>query len=209
MSHFTVLVVGVYPEEQLARYDEQIEVERYSTGVVNEENKQRFINYYTKKDAYSKISEHLTFENAVLSFDELYEKYGDDWNNNSWEKNENGEWEEYSTYNPDSKWDWYSLGGRWSGLIQLKEGAAGEIGNPGAFNNEVGIDQARKGDIANFDELKTFALVKDGVWYERGQMGWWACVSNEKADEEWDEEYRKLLEGLPDDTLISVFDCHI
>ena len=28
----------------------------------------------------------------------------------------------YSTYNPNSKWDWYSVGGRWSGLLTTKSG---------------------------------------------------------------------------------------
>jgi hypothetical protein len=28
----------------------------------------------------------------------------------------------YSTYNPNSKWDWYTIGGRWSGHITTKQG---------------------------------------------------------------------------------------
>jgi hypothetical protein len=28
----------------------------------------------------------------------------------------------YSTYNPNSKWDWYAIGGRWSGYITTKQG---------------------------------------------------------------------------------------
>lgn len=27
----------------------------------------------------------------------------------------------YSTYNPKSKWDWYDVGGRWSGMLPLKQ----------------------------------------------------------------------------------------
>ena len=40
-------------------------------------------------------------------------------------------------------------------------------------------------------------------------MGWWAVVTNEKEQKDWDEEVKKLLEGLPDDTLISAYDLHI
>ena len=29
-----------------------------------------------------------------------------------------------STYNPDSKWDWYEVGGRWSGSLKLKDGGS-------------------------------------------------------------------------------------
>lgn len=57
--------------------------------------------------------------------------------------------------------------------------------------------------------LSTFALVKDGEWYEKGQMGWWACVSNEMDQKEWNKKVMELFNSLPDDTLVSVFDCHI
>ena len=29
----------------------------------------------------------------------------------------------HSTYNPNSKWDWYSIGGRWNGMLKLKDGS--------------------------------------------------------------------------------------
>lgn len=57
--------------------------------------------------------------------------------------------------------------------------------------------------------LSTFAVVKDGVWYERGEMGWWGVVSNEKDKSDWDSEFEKLLSDLSDDTLVSIYDCHI
>lgn len=40
-------------------------------------------------------------------------------------------------------------------------------------------------------------------------MGWWAVVLNEKDDHIWEEEVKKLLEGLSEDTIISIYDCHI
>lgn len=55
----------------------------------------------------------------------------------------------------------------------------------------------------------TFAVVKDGKWYERGTMGWWACVSNEKDEETWVSMFAKLIDDLPDDTGLTVVDCHI
>jgi hypothetical protein len=65
------------------------------------------------------------------------------------------------------------------------------------------LKAARDGAIA------TFAVVKDGKWYERGKMGWWACVSDEKDKETWLEQFSSLLDGLPEDTLLTVVDCHI
>jgi hypothetical protein len=59
------------------------------------------------------------------------------------------------------------------------------------------------------DAICTFAVVKDGKWYERGKMGWWACVADEKDGGDWAGEVRKLLDSVSDNTLISVYDCHI
>ncbi len=165
MSHFTVMVIGENPEEQLRPYHEY-----ECTGI---------------KD------KHVVFvENDEYDIDD--------------ETDKKGHWT-----NPNSKWDWYSLGGRWSGMIKLRDGATGINGRAGTFGNETGIDQARKGDIINFVELTTFAVIKDGKWYERGEMGWFGVVSDEKEAEQWAIELKKLVEGLPDETLISIFDCHI
>ena len=59
---------------------------------------------------------------VFAQFPELYKEKGDDWNSNRWRADENGVWSEYSTYNPDSKWDWYSVGGRWANSIKTKDG---------------------------------------------------------------------------------------
>lgn len=51
----------------------------------------------------------------------------------------------------DPKWDWYSIGGRWLGMLKLKEGKVGGVGRAGVFGNapvsEGGVDQAKYGDI--------------------------------------------------------------
>src|SRR4051794_35627293 len=35
--------------------------------------------------------------------------------------------------NPNKKWDWWQIGGRWSGLLQVKPGAEGHKGEPGVM----------------------------------------------------------------------------
>lgn len=55
--------------------------------------------------------------------------------------------------------------------------------------------------------ITTFAVVMNGKWYERGEMGWWGVVSDEKDN--WADEFNKLFDSIPDDTLLSVYDCHI
>lgn len=313
MSHFTVLVIGPNPEKQLEPYDESIEVDKYQRKLVSEEDKKSFLETYTTPSTdrdYAEMSEEDAEANKLLSFDELYEKYGEDWNGHEWEKNEAGEWAEFSTYNPKSKWDWFQLGGRWTGFFKVKEGADGEVGDFSLVSarrakegwadqllkrdidfegmrkvaedearerynevlaifegvipkvehswksiidennplfNTLDIDEKRKFfhaqpallkvkevqknkenqeklgwffDVEEFQctveeyiqrarnsAISSFALVKDGVWYEKGEMGWWAHVSNEKNN--WDEEFTKLLDEVSDDTMLSLYDCHI
>ena len=101
----------------------------------------------------------------------------------------------YSTYNPNSKWDWYKVGGRWSKILKTK--------------NENYVNIAKKKNILNLKEITSFALVIDGKWYEKGKMGWWGLVSDKKEENEWEEEFRKLIDNLPNETLITIVDCHI
>lgn len=91
-----------------------------------------------------------------------------------------------STYNPKSKWDWYSIGGRWSGEL-----------------HEDGLN------IFPAKELKTttFAVVTpDGEWHERGKMCWFAIVADE--DDNWDNLCRELVNQYGDNYAV-VVDCHI
>jgi hypothetical protein len=199
---------------------------------------------------------------------------------------------------PSPKWDWFQIGGRWSGFFKLKPGALGQKGErsllatPGEPEDPMSADIARKGDIdfegmrdaagnaaaARFDEARaligdlpqpedfdavrtrhgenidaareeywaqpglqairkmlgwsespqvfwgereayikdardnailTHAVVKDGEWYEHGEMGWWGIVSNEKPDDEWRTKFNELVDGLPDTTVLTLVDCHI
>lgn len=283
MSHFTVLVIGPNVEGQLNPFNENMEVDEYDRGPVGEDELERFAKYYADgRDVHA-----------------LYAEHGVDWNGGRWRVAEDGKFHDYSTYNPNSKWDWYKLGGRWTGFFKLKKSKRGVTGRPGLMTEPAPkgwADQARKGDIdfegmraekeKNFREhyravadlfggtipkieswesvrkrfgderieeareayhaqeavkiynksnlhgfsdslsdypetedeyaaqgrasaISTFAVVKDGKWYERGEMGWWGIVSDEKERAAWDKEFSDLLDSLPDDTLLSVVDCHI
>ena len=65
------------------------------------------------------------------------------------------------------------------------------------------IKSIRDGAIA------TFALIKNGVWHERGNMGWWGIVSDEKSKNEWRTQFSKIIDECSDDTLFTIVDCHI
>ena len=166
------------------------------------------------------------FKDLLIQFDDLYAEHGEDWNGMMWRKNNaTGKWEEYSTYNPDSKWDWYTVGGRWDKSIKTK---SGEFVNMCLLSEidfepypedayEDGTDwlgkpckQLKEGLEWHYAKNETpFCIVLDGVWYEKGQMGWWGMTSNEKDDNVWDEEVAKLLETLPQDSAVYNVDFHI
>ena len=305
MSHFTVLCIGNDPEKQLEKYDENIEAPERQEELVSDQDKEEFLAFYQNFDPerkHSKITQVDVDVNKTLTFPQLYAKYGNDWNSNTWKINSDGLWASFTTYNPDSKWDWYTLGGRWTGFFKPKTGDKAVLGRPGVFGNEAKdgwCDQAKKKDIdfegmrdeagaravKRYNEIKTlfggtipklnykwseyhledgpfaklsieekrehyhaqpamlevakhpeelgwgfdldeydctveefeqrarntaistYAVVKDGVWYQKGDMGWWGMSTNEKDN--WEEEFNKLIDEAKPSTLFSLFDCHI
>lgn len=209
-------------------------------------------------------------------------------------------------HNPNAKWDWWQLGGRWAGFLMVKKGSntagrgsqtllarddmyegdplradcarLGDIDWDGMF--KAAVDRAGKrwdaemAEIAkrdkseaewrvqfsemdaeimsrfkrmcehyrlsetwesyrlwslnplfsdvNFLDTKdrashvakvsvpsTFAFLKDGQWGERGEMGWFGLVRDEKDCGAWEKEFEQMLETLPEDTMIWIVDCHI
>lgn len=200
--------------------------------------------------------------------------------------------------NDQARWDWYTVGGRWTGFFPLKNGKKGATGKPGLMTKPADAgtaDQVRKGSVdferarreaagaahlefdvweecftkhgrpeawssfaskvkaeeLKIEEARTLyhaqptiaawqehgryecpvdglgfdraayvqrerngacvphAIVKDGKWVERGSMGWFGIVSNAKDNDEWDAEVQRLYDDLPDDTLLTLVDCHI
>ena len=126
MSHFTVLVIGENVDEQLAPYDENLEVEGYR-DYYREDQLRHQMDAWKRRDEPSGAPINLGEEPLPpLSIDhlpdpsleELVEFLNDDWGE-EWGLDEQGVYR-VSTYNPKSKWDWYVVGGRWRGYFKLK-----------------------------------------------------------------------------------------
>jgi hypothetical protein len=307
MSHFTVLVIGHNPEDQLQPFQENnmddCPKEYLAFNSVEDEYKERFAKENPNAQYESEEAYKVAFDSYLK--DRGYEKDPT--------TGQYGYWE-----NPNAKWDWYQLGGRWTGFFKLKadankefaiQGSAGLMTKPAGkgyadtalkrdidiagmraeeekeakeryeriesifpngipkieiawskiidsdgpykdmsrddrrefYHNQEGVKAWKEATHLKADEvsddlrsfyiwadqedfqcskeeyikkagdgvLLTFAVLKDGKWYERGEMGWWACVSNEKSEGEWEREFSQLIDELPEDTLLSVYDCHI
>lgn len=54
-----------------------------------------------------------------------------------------------------------------------------------------------------------FAILHNGEWIERGKMGWFASVADEKPAINWFTEASKILASLDPDTIVTAVDCHI
>lgn len=314
--HFTVLVAGENPQEMLAPYqqnnmgdcpeeflqfvdqedefrhdydNEGTDFVKTADGRVLPKRSEEFLRksengitneYFIPEGAelirmpystmYSTFEEYVKNEEGYGSRDEKSDRYG------YWS-------------NPDSKWDWYQLGGRWRGLLKAKEGVVGVEGESGIFDDdgrEGYYDQLRKGDIdwngMVEDERKRltelFAKIKEVVagreipapWDEivlknNGNieaarteynnhpvvlalrkeqlipifqdMNKFLCDMDEQkfvesrannfftaailtadgwkddscfnTQQEWVKYFNDTLAGLSDDTLLSIYDCHI
>lgn len=168
MSHFSVAVFtkpnGKTVDELLTPYYEGIEMEPYIE--------------YTRQQAIDKVRKDIKdYMEGYLYKAYLTdpEKYREECNNDAhfkyistyherlnWTDEQCYEYEKQfyeddlideegnllSTYNPNSKWDWYSIGGRFPGRLKAKEGSHGE---GSAFRNNSKVDgefdSARVGDI--------------------------------------------------------------
>jgi hypothetical protein len=213
------------------------------------------------------LSPYMVEEKINKNFYGSAQKWVNEWHHYHYVKGEG--WGYY--HNPNAKWDWYAIGGRWPNYFRLKEGTAGIKGKPSmmltqediakAVAEPLACDIAQKRDI-DFEgmmlensanaagywddyqrELKadpkkcgsgyayfkygirkedtketyierrtsvsTFAVLKDGKWYQKGQMGWWAFVGDEKDKDVWDKEFAKLITEAPEDTWFALVDCHI
>ena len=217
MSHFTVFVFseneGADLEELLAPYDENLDVPKYveytkEQAIAHEREeiegyKDSWIYKEYIKDPEKYKAEHADNPAHIKYLEVEYPKRLK-WTDEqcyeeirSWYEDDmvDDEGNLYSKYNPKSKWDWYEIGGRWDGALVSKDGQ--------------GVNECYAGKI-DWEKTDTpFAFITpDGEWHEKGKMGWWAIVSDEKEKDAWKEEFRKAVEEYGDCYVISV-DCHI
>ncbi len=320
MSHFTVIVVGEDIESQMAKYNEatqnreylefqdeederlkeynedEVEIVVLADGSLHNIYEEQF--YYRVPGSFDKEKRYP--EGSTLrkgKFQELYatfEIFMEEWCGSKGRDEEKGRYGYW--HNPNSKYDWYSMGGRWSGYFKSKDGIEGYLGTSGAFGNqpqdkwydslklseidilgmkEVAVMKANKkydeiesllqgrvypswpeirekhGDnisaareeYHNHEVVKDFnknnfhffgdfheifgnsrenyvekirnsvmvpyAVVKDGQWYQKGEMGWFGMSSNDMSQEEWNNEFWKMIDSLDPNTQLTLLDCHI
>jgi len=209
MSHFVTIILvskeeDVLPEalvaERLAPYDE------------GREGPERKV--YLNEKNISDMKECYKWEDPKDS--DIIDKIRDYFGCEGGGKDENGFYY-LTTYNVNSKWDWWRVGGRWDGWIQGKDEAlAGKDGfNFGGdhekFENNVStvavlLERIKERGMA----AAPFAMVDlKGEWHERGKMGWWGMVANRKEEDAWCDEVIAYLESIDGETYAVACDLHI
>jgi hypothetical protein len=173
ISHFTVLVVGEDVKAQLAPYDENLRVEPYHDY---EENP-----WFADKAAEAGIDPTDLRALADWANAEWPEEGGDP----HYDVDEKGLYT-MSTYSQKSKWDWYSVGGRWSGFFKVKGNAVGAgVGQPGVAGNQAPsgtADFINKGDI-DFEGMESTAREEATKLYDKYE----AAVAGTEPARTWDE----------------------
>lgn len=285
MSHFTVMVIGKNPEDQLAPYHEFECTGENDQYVQDIDNTSEVLELMTGDEpmtlqealAYHGLEDRTIKEGEAPGTDDTH-KYG------YAVLNAKGELvKAIDRTNPNAKWDWYQLGGRWTGFLLQKNGHRVDSALKKDIDFELMAERARvkavdeyndlakqfggefpKIDIlwsqmladtsftdhqarrdaywaqpalAKMKELKldsyrtdledyqctveefgnraadksiaTYALVIDSKWYAKGEMGWFGMSSGDCDQSEWNAKVREMIAGIPDDTLISIYDCHI
>ena len=113
--------------------------------------------------------------------------------------------------NPNAKWDWYVNGGRWGGYIFNREGGKTDE----ELLTEVDWDKMFSNDNEDgYDHIPFCFVDAEGVWHEKGEMGWFAMVANEKKKDDWHTEVKDYIKSLmADDQADSIYvyavDYHI
>lgn len=195
MSHFCGIIFGHENDldSVLAPFDENVQVDEYIDMTAEQalewaEQRAADIKERCLKGNNPSAEETLKKYNNFESEKDLkdYIKY-------YWETLDE-EGNVLSTYNPNSKWDWWVIGGRWSNWLL----------HQGEYLENIATVQ----ECTQIDTPFCF-IDLDGNWHESAKMGWWGMTSDDKDEDVWENEFREYLSSVPKDTVLTVIDFHI
>ena len=84
-----------------------------------------------------------------------------------------------------------------------------EYGDQATFWHGVVEGWSEEDFIAHRSHPAPFALVMDTDWFSRDDIGWWGVSLDADDPGEWERQFDKLIGSLPEETLITVADCHL
>lgn len=242
MSHFAVAVFtdkNTTVEELLEPYDESLEVDEYLLYT-----RKQLIEHARRKLEETRVAEYTEYLKDPAAYlkevccgntqDQRYQFLSSEFMKRYNETDEqilqrelsyyeddmqDQDGNVYSTYNPDSKWDWYECGGRFSDMLIDSDSGENADELPVRKVDFIKMSRMERESMAPYEKaindgfykpeyLKrmypteeiyekirtTFwtraVVTPDGEWHEVGKMGWFACSSEEPEEIiKWVESY--------------------
>lgn len=158
-----------------------------------------FLEYMLEKceDSYDKqiLSGRLAKYQEMSSDDDFYDIIASGFQKEM--KKEDGTL--MSTVNPDAKWDWYTVGGRYTGILKTKSGEPVDEG----CADEIEFDK---------DVIFPAVITSDGVWHERNRISSFGeYFEAPDKEREWNDKfYEHFIEpAIRNNNYMTVVDCHV
>lgn len=187
MSHFTVLVVGNMTRDLITETVERMlaPYQQNNMGDCPPE----FL-------AFNDCEDDLRAQFAALSNDDLvkyenFEKYARLYHGHDGPDEKTGRYGYWE--NPNAKWDWYQIGGRWSNRLLTKHGKRCDYCLFRDLDIEGMRADTREQIIPIVDKLE--AVLKDGGW-TMAEIPLWREMRDTAFADKSDAEKRKLVEGV-------------
>lgn len=223
--HYSLIVIGEDFKSQLEPFDCNMDCDLHVVMTKSEiitQEREKLIYEQTKGpySAYLRDPSNLTdhakrvMNKLNMTDEELYQDYIKNYYEEDDIDPDTGNI--LGTYNENGKWDWYEVGGRWSGKLKIKFDCTDyKIGCIG--DDEIKLvaerraDQAKVKDIMNLKEITCYAFLKDGQWYEEEDEYNFFTDTEEQIKSgklSWNEKVTKMLQGLDPEEIITCIDYH-
>lgn len=142
-----------------------------------------------------RLGEHPTWKDLVRLYNEKYHPgnevalLGDDGDSDALHYDpESGRAYQMSTYNPESMWDYWRIGGRWGGYFKVKESGPGLIAAHASWDSPKEAKSGLRADgapkqLIDFDGMRDEAAVKASAEFDK----WDAACAGTAVARSWPE----------------------
>lgn len=199
MSHFNCLVIHKGDQdiaELMDPYSDELKVKPY----IRETKEKCYEKYLqAKSDArdkpYSFFGKKQKEEANIIGMS--FERF------KKWHWGEDRMWDEegnlLTTANPNGRWGYYTIGGKWGDFLLKKDG--------------TGCNSCLITEVDWKKPIITYAVVTlDGKWHSMGKVFWWG-ISDETEEEakDWNLNFYDhfIKTHLSNEFFVTILDCHI
>lgn len=210
-------------EDALAPFDENLEVEAYISrtrqDIINDAKSMKARIEESPSDYEDDIRKKYT---QAKTDDELYQCMVNEY----YEYDDEGNL--LSTYNPNSRWDWWELGGRWSNKLKLKNGESADrapLKNVDFSDNDEIYYEVLNWWKENVEGEDTASALSYSEKYTAEELarirckfytcdvlvdGKWYSSDDFPSENDWIKEfYSRFIKGRNPNDIINIVDCHI